>query len=103
LVEGGNIFDMVFSPEIDRTFVSQREALKHEDKNSTAECRVKGPGQAPKELIAGAEDDELLLLEMLGGDALATGLEEVKHLSAAGYGLAIEQLLDEPEQQGGVA
>jgi hypothetical protein len=94
---------MVFTPQVDRTLVSKRKALEHEDKDSAAECRVECPGQAPKELIAGAEDNELFLLEMLRGDALAARLEKVKDLAAAGNSLTVEQLLDKPEDQRGFA
>jgi hypothetical protein len=40
---------------------------------------------------------------VLGGDAFATRLEKVKDLAASGNRLAVQQLLDEPEQQSGVA
>ena len=102
-VEGGDILDVVLAPQVHRALVPQRKALEHEDEDPAAEGRVEGSGQAAEELVAGAQDDQLLLLEVLRRDALATRLEKVKDLAAAGDGLAVEQLLDEPEQERGVA
>jgi len=40
---------------------------------------------------------------VLGCDALAAGLEKVEDLAATRYGLALEELFDEPEEEGGFA
>lgn len=99
----GDVLDMVFSAEVDGALVSKREALEHEDEDPTTECRVERSGEAPKQLIAGAKNNQLLLFKVLRCDTLAARLEKVENLFTSGNDLAVEELLDEPEEQGGVA
>lgn len=40
---------------------------------------------------------------MLRCDALSTGLEVIKHLTTTGNGLTVQQFLNQPHKQGGIA
>jgi hypothetical protein len=40
---------------------------------------------------------------MLCCDALSAGLEEIKHLATTGNSLTVEQFLNQPQKQGGIA
>jgi hypothetical protein len=50
------------SSQVDRTLVTQREALEEENIHPTTEHRILCPRQAAKKLIAETEDDKIFVL-----------------------------------------
>lgn len=77
--------------------------MKEKNEDPPREGCILGTRQSTEQLVAAPQYNQLLVVEVLGYDTLPTRLEIIKDLATSGYGLTVEQLLDEPYEKRWIA